>query len=70
MKQLRDYIEEGLLKGQDPTLSSGNKINCVNNKLHYGYAYMNNLPWDEKRYIVNGMRGIYKKYFNNSVNTD
>ena len=67
MKQLSDCIEEGLLKGQDRTISSGNKIADDMHKLHYGYAYMNNLPWDEKRYIAGGMRGIYKKYFISSV---
>lgn len=69
MKRLSDYIEEGLLSGQDRIISSGNKIVDDMHKLQYNFAFLSNLPWYNKSYIVGGMRGIYKKYFNKNVPT-
>lgn len=67
MKQLIEYIEEGLLAGMEDTLKQGDEITEDMFKLHWEYAYLNNLPNKNDKAIVGGMRGIYRKYFNRSV---
>ena len=60
---------EGLLSGQDSIMSQGDKITDDMHKLQYNFAFLSNLPLTNKSYIVGGMRGIYKKYFNKNVPT-
>ena len=69
MKQLSDYILEGLLSGQDATLANGDDLIDDMHKLQYNFAFLSNLPLTSKSYIVGGMRGIYKRYFNKNVPT-
>lgn len=69
MKNLIEYIEEGLLSGQDTTISRGDALVEDMYKLQYNFAYLSNIPWHNKNSIVGGMRGIYKKYFIKNVPT-
>ena len=60
-------IYEGLLGGMEDTLKQGDEITEDMLKLHWEYAYLNNLPQTNHKVIAGGMRGIYRKYFNKSV---
>lgn len=53
----------------DGTIEDGDKLSEDMYKFHWGYAYLSNLPWNNKSTISGGMRKIYKKYFNKSVPT-
>lgn len=60
-------LYEGVLSDIKDTLDDADK--SVDNlcKLHWGYAYLSNLPNRNASAIIGGMRGIYKKYFIKSV---
>ena len=79
IKSLYNYLKESILSNKlneasilgdiEDTIEDGNKISEDMFKLQWEYAYLNNLPWNNKSAISGGMRGIYRKYFNKSVPT-
>ena len=66
---LDNAISEASLLDIEDTIEDGDKISEDMFKLQWGYAYLNNLPWNNKSAISGGMRKIYRKYFNKSVPT-
>lgn len=60
-------LYEGILGDIDDTLSNAARSIDDMYKLHYNYAYLNNYPSLNTKAIKGGMRGIYKRYFNNAV---
>jgi hypothetical protein len=60
-------LYESILSDIDDTISDADKNIDDMYKLHYNYAYLSNLQSLNVKAIKGGMRGIYKRYFNNAV---
>lgn len=60
-------LYESILGDIDNTISDADKNIDDMYKLHYNYAYLSNLQSLNVKAIKGGMRGIYKRYFNNAV---
>ena len=68
MKSIYNIYEASILD-IDGSFEEGDKISEDMFKFQWRYAYLSNLPWNNKSTISGGMRKIYKKYFNKSVPT-
>ena len=66
MKSIYNIYEASILDIEG-TFEEGDNVSEDMFKMHWGYAYLNNLPNKNDKAIVGGMRGIYRKYFNRSV---
>lgn len=60
-------LYESILSDIDDTISDADRNIDDMYKLHYNYAYLSNLQSLNVKAIKGGMRGIYKRYFNNAV---
>lgn len=60
-------LYEGILSDIEDTIDDADKFVDNIYKLHWGYAYLSNIPNRNASAIIGGMRGIYKKYFIKSV---